>query len=102
MDIRDISMQVDGGGLSQAVAISGTSAPSTALTFAAGNGDALVHPTVDCFVRRGAATPVALANGTDMFLPGGCTVRLSGIPSGQMLAFITGGATGTVYITPSA
>lgn len=98
MDCRVVSAAVDTGGLSQVVAISGTSAQSSVLT-TVGGVDALVTPTVDCFVRQGA-NPTALSNGTDMILLGGNTYRLSGIASGNRLAFITSGAAGSVFITP--
>ena len=83
------------GGQSEAIAISGTSAQCTAITA----GSALVTSTVDCFFRQGA-NPTALSNGTDQLLLGGNTYRISGITSGYELAFITTGASGTVYITP--
>ena len=85
------------GGQSSAVSISGTSAQSAAIT----TGIAVVTPTVDCFFRQGS-NPTALSNGTDQLLLGGNTYRISGITSGNELAFITTGATGTVYITPGA
>lgn len=82
------------GGTCQAVAISGTSAQSAAIT------GALVHitPTVDVFVREGA-DPTALATGVDELLVAGAT-QAKRIASGNKLAFKTGGATGTVYIAP--
>ena len=96
MDTREISLSVDGGGLSQAVAISTSSAQSAAIS---GN-QAIVHCTVAAFVRRGA-NPTALSNGTDLYLPAGVTFRLS-INRGEKLALITPSGSGTAYITPEA
>jgi len=106
MDAREVTLNVDTGGNSQVVAISGTSAQSAVLTSPDTNLnkstlDVVCTPTVDCFVRQGS-NPTALATGVDIFLVGGNTYRLSGILSGNKLAFKTGGATGNVYITPSA
>jgi hypothetical protein len=97
MDVRDISIKIDSGGASEDLAISGVSAQSAAITA----GEALVTPTVDCFVRQGS-NPTALADGTDIFLLANVSVRLSGILNGYKLAFITSGAAGTVYISPGA
>lgn len=97
MDVRDISVKVDEGGASQSVAVSGASAQSAVIT----TGEALVTPTVDCFVRHGS-NPTALADGTDILLLANVQYRVSGIPNGNKLAFITGGAAGTVYISPGA
>lgn len=83
------------GGQSESVAISGTSAQSAAIT----GTHAVVTPTIDCFFRQGAS-PTALADGTDQILLGGNQYRISGIVNGNLLAFITTGGTGTVYITP--
>ena len=107
MDFREIDIKVSAGGDSSQVAISGANAQSAAFAFtdpngrAVGSGDVVVTATVDCFFRQGA-NPTALANGTDQFLLAGNTVRLSGILTGNKLAFITSGATGTVYLTPGA
>lgn len=98
MDLREVSMLVSTGGTSSKVAISGTSAQSAAFS-GAGGVDVLCTPDVDCFVRQ-AADPTAVADGTDQLLLGGNTYRLSGIASGNKLAFITSGATGNVYLTP--
>jgi hypothetical protein len=90
------SLNALSGGQSSAVAISGTTAASAAITA----GSVVATPTVDCFFRVGAATPTAVSNGTDQILLGGNTYRISGITSGHMLAFITTGAAGTVYVSP--
>lgn len=83
------------GGQSQSVSISSTSAQSAAITA----GFATVYSTVDCFFRQGS-NPTALSNGTDDFIPAGNKLRISGITSGNKLAFITSGSSGTVYVTP--
>lgn len=95
--ILEASVLALAGGQSQALAISGTSAQSAAIT----TSFAKITPTVDCFFRA-AANPTALADGTDDFLLGGVSYRIIGITSGHKLAFKTSGATGTVYITPGA
>lgn len=104
MDIREVTMNVLTGGQSHSVAISSTSAQSNALGTAVANPgglDAVVTPSVDCFVRQGA-NPTALSDGTDQFLVAGNSYRLSGIVGGNKLAFKTTAASGTVYITPGA
>lgn len=94
MDTREISLSVDEGGLSQAVAISTSSAQSAAIS----GKQAIVTCTTAAFVRRGS-NPTALSNGTDMYLPAGTTFRLA-INPGDKLAFITPTGAGTAYITP--
>lgn len=91
------SVEVDEGGRSQAVAVSSASAQSGVLNF----DQWVITPTVDVFVRQGE-NPTALANGTDLFLLGGLSYRLRSIKPGNRLAFITGGPSGTVYMSPGA
>lgn len=93
---RETSLIASSGGRSQAVAIGATSAASTAVSA----HEVTICATADCFMRQGIA-PVALANGTDQFVPSGTLLRVE-VTSGNKLAFITSGATGTVYITPDA
>ena len=83
------------GGTCQKISISSTSAQSAAISN-------VVHvtPSVDCFVRE-AASPVALADGTDHFLAAGATQEFQ-VKNGNKLAFITSSATGTVYIATVA
>lgn len=88
-------IQSTAGGQSETVSISGTSAQSSAI----GAGSCTIYSTVDCYYREGS-NPTALADGTDDFIPGGNKIRITGILSTNKLAFITGGASGTVYITP--
>ena len=83
------------GGQSASIAISVTSAQSAAIT----TGSVVATPTVDCFFRQGSS-PTALSNGTDQILLANNSFRISGIVSGNKLAFITASGTGTVYITP--
>ncbi len=98
MDTREVSMAVSEGGTSQRIAISTTSAQSGVLS-ANGGVDAVVYADTDCFVRQGAS-PTALADGTDQLLLAGNQYRLSGIVSGNRLAFITASGAGFVYLTP--
>lgn len=112
MDIREISISVDQqGGLGEKKALSGANVQSSAITTrntpsSAGPGsgqtqlDVLVYPTVDCFMRQGA-NPVAVVD-TDIPLAGGALYRLSGVVTGNKLAFITSGAAGSVWIYPGA
>jgi hypothetical protein len=108
MDVREISVKVDGGGNGAKVAISGASAQSAALSLkpspvsggADARSDVLVLPSTDCFVRT-ASNPTAVVD-TDVPLVGGQMYRLSGIKDGDKLAFITSGAAGFVWIYPGA
>jgi hypothetical protein len=108
MDIREISVKLDGGGNGAKVAISGTSAQSAALSLkptpVSGGADTrdsvLVYVNVDCFVRNGA-NPTAVVD-TDIPLAAGGMYRLSGIKDGEKLAFITSGATGSAWVYPGA
>jgi hypothetical protein len=92
------SVLVDTGGASQKVAISTTSATSTAIQAPW----AYVTPDVACFVRKGGSTGTitAVSDGTDIYLIGNATQRLDGLTPGDRLAFITATGTGNVYITP--
>lgn len=108
MDIREISVKLDGGANGAKVAINGTSAQSAALSLkltpTAGGADVrdsvLVYVTVDCFVRNGT-NPTAVVD-TDIPLAGGNIYRLSGIKDGEKLAFITSGAAGSAWVYPGA
>lgn len=82
------------GAVSQAVAISGTSAQSATLS-----ADCVVVrivSTTDCFVSVGAS-PTAVAD-TTMFLPA-YTVDYIKVSPGQKIAGIYLAASGTLYIT---
>ena len=94
-NVNVISVAAKNGGVSQAIALSVTSAQSAAIPF----DSAVVTPTVDCFFRQGG-NPTALADGTDQILMGGNMYRIGGISPGNKLAFIVSSGTGTVYITP--
>lgn len=85
------------GGESQTVAVSSTSAQSTALKAKR----AVLYSTVDVFFRQGS-NPTALATGVDQFLPANTLLRVCDIADGNKLAFKTSGASGTVYISPAA
>lgn len=108
MDVREVSVKLDGGGNGAKVAISGTSAQSAAISLkstpVSGGADArdsvLIYATIDCFVRNGT-NPTAVVD-TDIPLIGGNMVRLSGIKDGEKLAFISSGAVGSVWVYPGA
>ena len=94
MFTQDLSIVVDEGGRSQALAISSTSAQSATI-----NSDyVLVTLTAAGFVRQGS-NPTATADGTDIFLLADVTYRLN-VKKGNKLALRTAGLTGTAYITP--
>lgn len=96
MHTQDLSIVVDEGGRSQAVAVSGSSAQSAGI-----NADyALVTATTPVFVRQGSS-PSASSSGTDIYLLSNVSYRLN-LKRGNKLAFCTSGATGIVYITPGA
>lgn len=83
------------GGESQAVAISATSAQSSAIA----SGAVDVYATVECFFRQGP-NPTALSDGTDQFLPATKLTRVL-LEKGNKLAFKTTAAAGTAYLTPA-
>ena len=91
---RELSMHIDEGGTSAAVAISSTSAQSAAIA----TGCAVVYLTVDAFARSGS-DPTALATGVDQIIPAATLLRLTCKP-GHKFAFKTSGAAGTAYVTP--
>lgn len=94
MHAQDLSIVVDSGGRSQALAISSTSAQSAAIA----SNYVIVTLTTAAFVRQGA-NPTAVADGTDIYLLADMTYRLN-VQPGNKLAFRTASATGTAYITP--
>src|SRR4051812_37841083 len=103
MDVREVSIKLDGGGNGQKVAVTGASAQSTALSLKPtpvsgtdARDSVLIYATIDCFVRNGA-NPTAVVD-TDIPLIGGNMVRLSGIKDGEKLAFISSGAVGSVWV----
>jgi len=83
-------------GNSQKIAVSGVSAQSAPINASSCS----IYSDVDCYVRQGAA-PVAVADGTDQFVPAGSFVRLTGIARGNRLAIISN-ASGTAHLTPGA
>lgn len=98
--VASVSVNTTAGGESKKFSLSSTSAQSQAIT----STSALVTPSVDCYFREGV-NPTALApvlDGAlgDNLLFGGNQYRISGITSGNKLAFITTGATGTVEVVP--
>jgi hypothetical protein len=96
MFTQDLSIVVDEGGRSQALAISSTSAQSAVI-----NTDyVLVTLTVAAFVRQGS-NPTATSDGTDIFLLANVSYRLN-VRKGNKLAIKTASETGTAYITQGA
>jgi hypothetical protein len=93
MYTQDLSIIVDEGGRSQALAISSTSAQSAAINVAY----ALVTLTTSGFVRQGS-NPTATNDGTDIYLLSDVTYRLN-IKPGNKLAFCTTASAGTAYVT---
>jgi hypothetical protein len=94
-----ISLAVPSGPSGRALAISGTSAQTPVLT----GGNVVVKADVECFVTRGT-NPTAVLPTTGGTLGGtllvaGAQYRLTGIKEGERLAFITSGASGTVFYT---
>lgn len=85
------------GGTCEAIAVSGTSAQSSAITAKR----VVLYSTTDVFFRQGS-NPTALATGVDQLLPALTMLRVVDIENGNKLAFKTTSATGTVYIAPAA
>ena len=81
-------------GVSQVVAIGGSSAQSSAV--GANTTAVLVCSTVACFVAVGA-NPTAVAN-TSMYLPAN-TPLFVGLAGGQKVAVIQASGAGSLYIT---
>jgi hypothetical protein len=92
--IAEHSLTITGGNDSQTVAMSTTSAQSTALN----SESIVVYVSADCFARAGT-NPTALSTGVDVFLVGGNQYRCPWKP-GDKLALIVASGTGTAYITP--
>lgn len=85
-------------GASQKVAYTGTQGVSTALS--AGISVVRLVPTSNCHVKIGP-TPVALADGSCMYLPLGVPV-LVGVLPGDKVAAIQDTAGGNLFITEGA
>lgn len=97
MPVSQESAHLYSGGQSQVVAVSGTSAQSSAISR---SKTLYLCSTVDCFVRQGS-NPTALSNGTDQFLPAYIPMRFAGFTSGYKVAVIgVSGASGSLYVTP--
>lgn len=86
------------GGTCEAIAVSTTSAVSSAIL----SGRVVLYSDVAVFFRQGSGTPTALATGVDQILPATTMLRVVDIESGNKLAFKTASGTGTVYIAPAA
>lgn len=93
----NISLQISAGGDAEKLAVSATSAQSAVFTATS----YLVTTDVDVFVRTGSS-PTALATGVDQILLAGNSYRVVPLIIGERFAFITGGASGNVYLTPNA
>lgn len=85
------------GGTCESVAVSTTSAQSSAIL----SGRVVLYSSVDVFFRQGSA-PTALATGVDQILPASTMLRVVDIEASNKLAFKTASGTGTVYIAPAA
>ena len=104
MNVVEISIGLTDGGTSQKVAMSTTSAQSTAAAAATGESKGvpikyLITPDAACFVRKGP-NPTAVAD-TDQYLSANQTYRVE-LMDGEKMAFIMASGTGNVYITPRA
>jgi len=97
MHTISLSVTADTGGKSSKLAISGVSAQSASMTANVSAGSVLITPDTNCFFRWGAS-PVAVADGTDMILMANNTYRVQFGGTGKF-AFITSGGTGNVYLT---
>lgn len=94
--VAEFHLRVTEGGTSQVVAVSTTSAQSTAINDVA---HVLIYTNTAVAVRQGS-NPTALTDGTDQVIPAGL-YRVA-ITPGNKLAFKTLTGTGNVYITPGA
>lgn len=98
------SVVADTGEQTERKSIGTISAESSAINATS----ALVTPSVDCYFRQGAplsntaVVPTKDGAAGDQLLIGGNTYRVSGIVSGNSLAFITESGSGEVLITPGA
>jgi hypothetical protein len=81
----------------QSVSVSGVSAQTTN---AIGSPTAVVYSNVEAFALAGSNPSASVAAGTP--IAAGQMIRFTGIQPGDKLAFITAGATGTVYVRPGA
>ena len=96
---QELSLVALTGTQSEPVTISATSAESSAIL----TSTVVVTPSVDCFFRQGTdGANTALSDGTDQILLAFNSYRITGVVSGNTLAFKTTGASGTVYVTPGA
>lgn len=93
--MREQSILIQTSARGQTISVSGTSAQAAAFP----ETEAYICATVDCFCIAGD-NPTATTSCT--FIPANIPLRLYGWKPGQKLAFITGGGTGTVYLTPGA
>jgi hypothetical protein len=98
LQVSEVSIAMDFGGRSQVVSVSSSATQSNPINAA----NVVVTPTVPCFVRQGT-NPTAVNDGTDIFLLA-AQYRVIGVSPGNKLSFIalSGGSTGSVYITPEA
>lgn len=94
MPVSQESVQLYGGGTSQQIAVTTSSAQSTVLQCKS----MYICSTVSCFVRQGP-NPTALGDGSDQYLPANLPMRLAGFTPGNKIAVI-GTGSGTFYITP--
>lgn len=97
----EISLNVDNGNNTQAIAISSTSAQSAILNA----GYAVITVTTDAFMTRGpnptAVAPLTAGARGGAPLLAGVQYRIA-VNQGDKLAFITSSASGTAYVSPGA
>jgi len=93
--ITAVSIIALSGGESQKLTLTSSSVQTLQIT----TGFVVVTPTVDCFFRQGI-NPVSLSDGTDQILQANNSYRIGRIVNGNIIAFITEGLTGTVYVSP--
>lgn len=100
-DFRANGFQTITPGISQKITTSGSSQQSAAFT----HGVSLIYlfATQDCFIKIGTS-PVAVADGTCMFIPGGIPFGIGLYTTNEQnavykLAVIQSSTTGSVYFT---
>ena len=74
-------------------------ATSNVASAAINSTSAVVTLTENGFITKGSS-PVAVGDGTDQYLLANVSYRITGITSGEQLAFYGDGTAGLVYITP--
>lgn len=95
--VSEESITLYTGGNSRVLTLSAASAVTTVIN---NSKTIYVVATVPCWVRQGpSGGTVAMADGTDQYIPANTPMRLAGFKTGNVLAAIAGGA-GFLYLTP--